>query len=252
MTISRKYLVSSEQPLIRLLRRVRRGLLDFSLPAPALLFRPLLSIYLFFRSIHHFVVRVFVCEPFFKAYCKTYGRGLHTDIFLHWVQGKGSIIVGDHVKIDGRCSFSFAARFSDDPTLEIGDNTIISANCGFTVGKRITIGSNCMLASEVNLFDSPGHPTSPEKRLAGLPPSEDMVRPITIGNNVWIGRRSMIFPGVTIGDNSIVGAGSIVTKSVSPNTLVAGNPARVIKSLLDSPLDNNGTKDTLSSATAAK
>ena len=63
--------------------------------------------------------------------------------------------------------------------------------------------------------------------------SDDVVTvaPVTIGKNVWIGRNRLIFPGVSIGNNSVIGSGSVVTKSVPPNTLVGGAPAKVIKTL---------------------
>lgn len=204
---------------------------NFSLPLPKLVSWPLLQLVLGLRGLYYFVARVFFCEPLFKAYCKQYGRRLKTSVFLHWVQGRGDIIIGDDVLVDGKSSFAFAARYSKNPTLIIGNNTYIGHNCQFTVGKQVKIGSNCLLASEVHVLDSPGHSTDPTARLAGQPAMDDEVRPVTIGDNVWIGMRSTILPGVVIGDNSVVATGSIVTTSVPANTLVAGIPARQIRSL---------------------
>jgi acetyltransferase-like isoleucine patch superfamily enzyme/acyl carrier protein len=178
-----------------------------------------------------FVRRVFFAEPFFKAHCAKYGTGFHTGSFLHWIQGRGHIIVGDRVTIDGKCGFKFAARYTDKPTLIIGNGTGISHNCSFTVGKKISIGNNCRIASNVEIFDAPGHATDPELRLAGEPASDDNVKPVYVGNNVWIGRRCTIFPGVSIGDNAIIATASAVFSDVPPNSIVAGNPARVIGSV---------------------
>jgi acetyltransferase-like isoleucine patch superfamily enzyme len=150
-------------------------------------------------------------------------------VFLHWVQGRGNLILGDHVLIDGKCSFAFAARFSEKPTLRIGDNTGIGHQCSFTVGKEISIGRDCRIATDVMIFDSPGHPADPAARLAGLPTDPDEVRPVFIEDNVWIGRRAIIMPGVTIGHGSVVASGAVVMTNVPPNTLVAGNPARQIR-----------------------
>jgi len=192
---------------------------------------PVLQAVLFIRAIYYFVVRVAICEPLFKAYCKSYGRGLRTGVYFHWVQGRGELIIGNDVHIDGKCSFSFAARYSETPTLIIGDHSGIGYGCSFGIGKQIKIGSNCRIAMDVQMFDSPGHPADPESRLAGMPPSSEEVRPITVGDNVWIGLRSIIYPGVSIGDNSVIAAGSVVMSNVPANTLVAGNPARQVRSL---------------------
>jgi acetyltransferase-like isoleucine patch superfamily enzyme len=179
-------------------------------------------------------VRVFFCEPFFKAYCTRYGRNVHTGVFLHWIKGRGELIIGDNVRIDGKCSFSFAARFSEQPTLIIGDNTGIGHACSFRIGKKVVIGRHCRIAGNVSIFDSPGHPADPIARIAGSPPTDDEVRPVVIEDNVWIGERAIIVPGVTIGQGSVVAAGAVVMMDVPPNTMVAGNPARQFRKLTSS------------------
>lgn len=229
--MSLQKLAVSDHPLARGLRRARRSVLDFTLPAPQALTRPILWTYLAIRSGVFFLRRVLFCEPLFKAYCTRYGKGVRTDIYLHWVQGKGEIVLGDNVLVDGHCSFTFAARYTARPLLEIGDHTGIGHGCQFTVGKRISIGRHCRVAGDVILFDSSGHPSDPADRLAGLPTPSDDVRPITIGDNVWIGRRAIIFPGVTIGEGSVISTGAVVTSDVPANTVVAGNPARRIAAL---------------------
>lgn len=186
---------------------------------------PMLCAVLMARSIYYFSKRVFICEPLFKAYCRTYGKSLRTGAFIHWVTGKGDIILGDQVTIDGKCGFVFSPRFSDRPTLEIGSHSVIGHQCSFVVGKRIRLGQHCLIAGGVAFSDSNGHPTDPVARKKGLPPSPEDVRPIEIGDNVWIGERSVILPGVTIGEGSIVSANSVVRKNVAPYTIVAGNPA---------------------------
>jgi acetyltransferase-like isoleucine patch superfamily enzyme len=206
--------------------------MDFGLPPiPRAISTPLLAVYLALRSTYYFVARVFFCEPFFKAYCTKYGKGVRTGVYFHWIMGRGNLIVGDNVRVDGNCSFNFAARFSDQPTLIIGDHTGINHACTFTIGKRITIGRHCRISGQVWIFDSPGHPADPAARMAGLPTTDDEVKPVVIEDNVWIGRAAIIMPGVTIGEGSIVAAGSVVTTDVPPNTMVAGNPARLFKKL---------------------
>lgn len=203
----------------------------FSLPLPHGPLKGVLATFLFSRTIYYWCFRVFVAEPLFKAYCRSYGRNVRTDVFVHWVQGRGDLIIGDDVLVDGKCSFNFAARFTQHPTLTVGSGSGIGHGCVFTVGKKITIGRNCRIAAGVWMFDSPGHPSDPQARLNDRPPSESDVRPITIGDNVWIGGRAIIFPGVTIGDGSIVSAAAVVTADVPPNSVVGGNPARRIGTL---------------------
>ena len=87
------------------------------------------------------------------------------------------------------------------------------------------------------MFDSPGHPSDPQARLDNAPAPDAEVKPIVIADNVWIGGRAVIFPGVTIGEGSIVSACAVVTADVPPYSIVAGNPARRIGAL--TPLRNS-------------
>ncbi len=226
-----RFIARSEHPLAFAARSAYRALWRFSLPAPRVVVLPLLLAFIVSRAVFRFLWRVLVCEPLFKAYCTRYGRGLHTDVHVHWVRGRGDLLIGDEVLVDGKCSFSFASRLSERPTLEIGDRTGIGHGCSFTVARQITIGRDCRIAGGVLMFDSSGHSADPEARRKGLPPAPQDVRPITISDNVWIGRNAIIYPGVTVGANSVVSAGAVVTTDVPPNTVVAGNPARRVGSL---------------------
>ena len=94
-------------------------------------------------------------------------------------------------------------------------------DCRIICTKSITIGENAAIAGGVVIRDSDDH------SIVSHP--YQMTKPVVIGNHVWIGENAMILKGVHIGDGSIVGAGSVVTKDVPPNSLVAGVPARVIR-----------------------
>jgi len=234
-------LATSDQFFPRVLRHGYRALHSFSVPAPRIATKPLLWLVLAFRQSYQFLVRVFICEPLFKASCKEYGARLRTDCHLHYVQGSGDIVLGDDVWFDGRVTITFAARFADHPLLEVGDKTAIGNQTEFRIGKRISIGKNCNLSGWTILMDSNGHPGDPALRWAGRPPDPDDVRPIVIGDGVWIGLRCIIFPGVRIGTGSIVSAGSIVRTHVPPYSVVAGNPAKVMFRL-KKPLGANDPK----------
>lgn len=195
-------------------------------PAPRVAIIPVRVAYEAVRDTIYFLRRVLIAEPALKSYCTSYGKGLRTGVYIPWVTGRGDMILGHDVLIDGKCSFKFAARYVSAPTLVIGDHTGIGHGCSFTVGKRIEIGSYCRIAGNVTMFDSPGHAMDPESRRAGMPAADAEVKPITLGSNVWVGKNSTIFPGVSIGDNSVVASDSVVMNDVPANTVVGGNPAR--------------------------
>jgi acetyltransferase-like isoleucine patch superfamily enzyme len=221
----------SDHWLPRFLRWSRRKLRGFSMPAPRVLTVPLVAVFLACRNVYYFMARVFVCEPFFKSYCTKFGRNLHTGVFLPWVQGRGDLILGDDVIFDGKFGLTFAARYSERPSLIVGDGSGFGHGTNITVGKQITIGKHCRIAGEVTILDTPGHSLDPALRLEGRPATDDEVRPVVIEDNVWIGQRATIMPGVTLGRGCVVAAGAVVMTSVPPNVLVAGNPARQVRVL---------------------
>jgi len=206
------------------------------LPVPLLLLRPLRWLYLVCMAFAMNLYRFFICEPLFRAACSRVGRRMRVGTHIHWVQGRGRLELGDDVTIDGQCHFTFAARYSDHPTLTVGDRTMIGHGCGFVVARQVSIGSDCMLGMGVSIFDSSGHPVDPAKRLAGLPMDPEEVKPVSIGDNVWIGAQATIFPGVTIGSGAVVAARAVVVNNVASNTLVAGYPARRLQDLTPAQL----------------
>lgn len=110
--------------------------------------------------------------------------------------------------------------------ITVGSGTF--ANFGLTAldVAPITIGSDVQIGPNVQLL-TPTHPLDPERRRAKLEAAE----PIVIEDNVWLGGGAIVLPGVTIGENSVIGAGAVVTKDIPANVVAVGNPARVIRSL---------------------
>lgn len=106
----------------------------------------------------------------------------------------------------------------------IGDNFFANYNCTILDIATVRIGDNCLFAPNVSLYTA-GHPIKLQERLDNIGTGV----PITIGNGVWIGGSSIILGGVTIGDNAVIGAGSVVTHDVPANTIVAGNPAKHLR-----------------------
>ena len=107
--------------------------------------------------------------------------------------------------------------------IHVGDNFYAGYNCTMLDYAEIKIGNNCLIGPNVGIYTT-SHSLSPTDRY-----KTGYAKPITIGDDVWIGGHSCIMPGVSIGHGAVVAAGSVVTKDVEPNTLVGGNPARLIK-----------------------
>ncbi|MFA7322182.1 MAG: acyltransferase [Dokdonella sp.] len=227
----RHWAARSTHPAARALRTRRKQWSTFSLPAPRVIVVPMLYVFLFLRGIIFFLRRRFLAEPLLKAYCTKHGRGVTTGIYVPWIKGRGELILGDYVCLNGKISIAFAASFVPNPRLSIGDHCDIGHNTSFVVGREITIGAHVQIASGVSFRDSTGHASDPALRLAGVPPDPSEIKPIVVHDNVWIGTGAMILPGTTIGEGCIIAANSIVSGAVAPNTVVAGNPARRVSVL---------------------
>lgn len=110
--------------------------------------------------------------------------------------------------------------------ISIGDDFFANFDCVFLDCGPVIIGHKVLFGPGVHVY-TVNHPLDPTERAQGV----EFTRPITIGDNVWVGGRAILSPGVTIGANSVIAAGSVVTKDVPPNALVAGVPGKVIKEI---------------------
>lgn len=127
--------------------------------------------------------------------------------------------------INGDCMIGYhsSIRLEENSTLEIGHNTYISANALIRVAKKVSIGKNCAISWNLTILDSDFHNYKVnEKEIINT-------KEVLIGDNVWIGNNVIILKGVHIGNNSIIAAGSVITKDVPDNCIAGGNPAKIIK-----------------------
>lgn len=149
------------------------------------------------------------------------------------IRSQGELIIGNNVMLDASGRRLIELSVGRDAKLVIGDNVYINYGVSITCNIQVTIGDGCLIAPDVMIMDDDGHPTDPEARHTYWPTGLEtrLGAPIRLGNCVWLGARSIVLKGVTIGDGAVVAAGSIVTRSVPAFTLVGGVPARTIKSL---------------------
>ena len=112
--------------------------------------------------------------------------------------------------------------------IEIGDNFYANHNCVFLDTAKIMFGDNVFIAPNC-CFSTAGHPLDSEQRSQGL----EFARPITVGSNVWFGVGVNALPGVTIGNNTVIGAGSIVTKDIPEGVVAIGNPCKVLRKITE-------------------
>jgi acetyltransferase-like isoleucine patch superfamily enzyme len=148
--------------------------------------------------------------------------------------GPGAILIGDDVEFgwptaqDFRHGYSQLEAVTPEATITIGDHVRISNNAFLkSEGPGITIGPHGLLGSRVCIYDTDFHDLDPRRRRGGTP----LMGAVELEENVFIGDRVLILKGVRIGKDSVIGAGSVVTRSIPAGVVAAGNPARVVREL---------------------
>jgi acetyltransferase-like isoleucine patch superfamily enzyme len=142
------------------------------------------------------------------------------------IRGPGRVIIGDNVIVDGTTHAVTPCTYSKEAVIRIGSKVFLNGTrFGCRVG--ISIGDDCIIG-DASILDTDFHHVNPQKRHAPEPPE---AQPIIMERNVWIAGATIILKGVTIGENSVVGAGSVVAGDIPKNCLALGNPAQVIRNL---------------------
>jgi acetyltransferase-like isoleucine patch superfamily enzyme len=217
-----------ETPFYAMLFRIGRFGQHFEVP----MVRPLhLALYherLFRLTVWWNLRRILYYQPMFRARCESVGRGLRLEEGIPVVLGDLRIRIGHGARISGTTTF-VASPASRDAVLEIGDASYIGYQVSISVGARVSIGSHVLLANRVFLAADDGHPLDPVERRS-RPGSGTGC--ITIEDDVWIGESAIVLKDIRIGRGAVVAAGAVVTADVPPLTVVAGNPARVVKQIV--------------------
>ena len=154
--------------------------------------------------------------------CTTVGPWTRVTGRLH-IENRGELVIGSRVQILCRFVPSLLSVFPGG-RLEVGDGTMLNFGADISATRSVKIGMDCHIGTHAIIIDNDFH--DPLDRLRMPEP-----KPVAIGNRVWIGNRVIVLPGVTIGDDAVVGAGAVVTSDVPPRTIVAGNPARILRQL---------------------
>jgi maltose O-acetyltransferase len=139
------------------------------------------------------------------------------------VQNDGQVHIGERVRFVATTVPTELVAFKRGE-LTIGPRTFVNYGCSFAATARVAIGADCLFGPYVNITDNDFHDLRDRTR-------QPEAQPVIIGDHVWIGTRALILPGVSIGAGAVVGAGSVVTRDVPPNGVVAGNPARLLRIL---------------------
>ncbi len=229
---------ATPQPTWRVLaKRIRRMLYEVRIPVVPPLFGLLYHERFVRQELWNLLLKIVYREPLMRYRCESVGRRLALEGEIPEIAGSGTIILGDDLVIGRRNSWVVGFPCSTNAEIVIGSNCRIGYQNIIASAMSIRIGDNVRLASNVNIFDNPSHPIEPSRRNQAF--RLDEAAPVTIGNNVWIGMNCFVMRGVTIGDNSVIAAGSIVTRSIPANCLAAGAPAKVVRSILEKVDETN-------------
>jgi acetyltransferase-like isoleucine patch superfamily enzyme len=195
-------------------------------------------------GVHHLLLgerrfRKAILRPFFgKVYyapllrmsCRSVGSGLLLYEDMPKFLGSLEVVLGNRVTLSGDQVWMSGGSGKTN-RLVVGDDTYLGHALQVISGSTVTIGKHVLIANRVVLNGFSGHPLDPIRRAAGDPPEVTATAPITIEDYVWIANDATVLPGVTIGRGAVVASGAVVTQDVPELAVVAGVPARVIRTL---------------------
>ena len=228
---AKQWLKHSETPMAQRLFVIAKTIHRFTLPCFPPLHRPLYELHIAVRNLSADFIRVVWTTPLFKSRAGGSAKNLYLYSGLPVILGPLDIELGDDVRLSGITTFSGRTASKTRPLLRIGNNTGIGWQTTIAVGTKILIGNDVHIAGKAFLAGYPGHPLEPVARAAGLPDTDDQCGDIVLEDNVWLATGVTVMAGVTIGKDSVIAAGSVVTKSIPAGVLAGGMPAKIIRRL---------------------
>jgi acetyltransferase-like isoleucine patch superfamily enzyme len=179
------------------------------------------------REMWEWAYRSLVATPGFLAKCARFGERVSIDR-LPYLNGPVHIELGDDVRFSGTVAISGNTRTRG--RLRIGNGVFLAHGTHIAVAKSVEIGNYVSVGSLTYIADTEGHANyNPQRPIWEVPASDDDIAPVVIEDGVQISKHCMILKGVRIGARSIIGAGSVVRSNIPPDSIVMGNPARVVR-----------------------
>ncbi|WP_372765761.1 acyltransferase [Pseudoalteromonas sp.] len=225
----KNWVKSSDTGLGKFCRSSFYALKHIEMPVIPLFYKILFLLHGCMKTMWHKTLQFFYYTPMFKSQVGGSKKRLTLQCGIPQVIGTLAIRVGNDVRMSGVTTFCGRYNQHHVAQLIIGNNVDIGWQNAFSVGSRIELHDDVRLAGRVFLAGFPGHPLNSAERAKGKPDLPEQVGDIIIKQGAWIGTGATVLAGVTIGKGAIVAANAVVTKDVPDFTLVAGNPARIIK-----------------------
>ncbi|CAM4337195.1 acyltransferase [Vibrio agarivorans] len=226
----KRWLKESDSPTAQKMFHLAKTLRVCDIRYPKVVNQALYTLYTAGRDSWSNLIRVLIQTPAFRGRCTHCGDKLYLYAGMPFISGPLNIDVGNDCRISGQTTFS-ASGHCHSPTLQIGNNVGIGWQTTIAVGTKVIIEDNVRIAGRANLFGYSGHPLDAQRRAAGEPDDIDQIGDIVLKKDCWLATNVIVKAGVTIGEGAIIAAGSVVTQDIPPYVIAGGTPAKVIKTL---------------------
>ena len=226
----KQHLKNSESPVVKSLVTKLKLARQITIPPIKIIYAPLFFLHHAISNFCTNVMRIAYWTPLFLT--RVYKKPKYLFLYggMPMIIGPLTIELGNNCRISGHTTFSGRST-SSQPTLYIGNNVGIGWQTTIAVGTKVIIGDYARIAGGGFLAGYPGHPIAARERALDKPDKDEQCGDIILEESVWLGTGVKVMPGVTIGKNTIVAAGSIVTKSLPANVIAAGVPAKIVRAI---------------------